>query len=73
MAIDEIRDLDLDSGVERTNAEEIPFQSNENDDLASYFAQPNTHLDSMNAQMLSYGEQIRVLGDRMNTFEYWLI
>lgn len=55
MAIDEIRDLDLDSGEERTNAKEIPFQSNENDNLASYFAQPNTHLDSMNAQMMSHG------------------
>lgn len=35
-------------------------------DLASHFAHLNTHLDSMDAWMMSYGEQLGVLGDRMS-------
>lgn len=42
--------------------EEIPSQQNKNVDLTSHFAQLHTRLDSMDAQMMSYGEQIGVLG-----------
>lgn len=46
--------------------EEISFELNKNDDLASQFARLNTHLDSMDAWMMRYGEQLGVLGDRMS-------
>lgn len=56
--------MDLDD--ERTMegipiTEEVPSQPNENDNFASHFALFNTQLDSMDAHLLSHGEQFGVL------------
>lgn len=42
---------------------EIPFQLNEDDVLANHFTRLHTRLDSMDAQIMSYGEKIGVLSD----------
>lgn len=69
---DELKDSDEDS--ERTMEdvpihEEIPSYLNVNDDLASNFALLNICLDSMDTQMMSYGEQIRVLYNWMSSID----
>lgn len=47
--------------------EDVPIH--EFDYLASHFAWLNTCLDSMDDRMMSYGEQIGVLGDQMSSID----
>lgn len=42
---------------------EIPCQLNEDDVLANHFTRSHTILDSIDAQIMSYGEKIGVLSN----------
>lgn len=68
--IDAIRESDLESDndvhwhmVDVPIAKEIASQLNEPDSLADHFAWLNSRLDSMNARLISYGEQFSMLNN----------
>lgn len=67
--IDTMKQLDLESNNDDDKRamkdapifEEIPSQLNEPNSLANYFARLNTGLDSMDARLISYGEQFYMI------------
>lgn len=67
-AIDAIRKFDLESDndgdrhmVDAPIAKKIPSQPNKSDSLADHFVRLNSRLDSMDVQLITYGEQFRML------------